>query len=238
MYGRYVNSSITYILVSVCPADGIISHCPIWVDTIKKWISIEIRRVSVDWYKAAYVVDILSWRNFRLPKGSRIPRPPATWLKEAVSIWNPFENLSRRSLLRLWQTADFHDATHIVHRCFTYLRDSSLNSGQFDQSWKRIKAVCVWFPTSTFKLKVELNGSRYALFADGIAVWDPVSNSTHRQWSKLEWGHLDWPHQERCPQFWGDVDGAQKCAPWFNSGLSPQVEMCLTDLMTGIKVRS
>lgn len=36
MYGRYVNSSITYILVSVCLADGITSYCPIWVDTIKK----------------------------------------------------------------------------------------------------------------------------------------------------------------------------------------------------------
>nr|DAU03888.1 MAG TPA: hypothetical protein [Caudoviricetes sp.] len=36
MYRRYVNSSITYILVSVCPADGIISHCPIWTDAIKK----------------------------------------------------------------------------------------------------------------------------------------------------------------------------------------------------------
>ena len=36
MYRRYVNSSITYILVSVCPADGITSCCPIWVDTIKK----------------------------------------------------------------------------------------------------------------------------------------------------------------------------------------------------------
>lgn len=47
MYGRYVNSSITYILVSVYPADGIISHCPIWVDTIKKWISTKICRVIV-----------------------------------------------------------------------------------------------------------------------------------------------------------------------------------------------
>ena len=35
MYGRYVNSSITCILVSVCLADGITSYCPIWVDTIK-----------------------------------------------------------------------------------------------------------------------------------------------------------------------------------------------------------
>ena len=48
MYGRYVNSSITYILVSVCPADGITSCCPIWVDTIKKRISIKIWRVSVE----------------------------------------------------------------------------------------------------------------------------------------------------------------------------------------------
>ena len=134
MYGRYVNSSITYILVSVCPADGIISHCPIWVDTIKKWISIEIRRVSVDWYKAAYVVDILSWLNFGLSKGSRIPRPPATWLKEAVSIWNPLENLSRRSLLRLWQTADFHDTAQIVTNNFTFFRNPTLNCPHFEDS--------------------------------------------------------------------------------------------------------
>ena len=157
------------------------------------------------------------------------------------------------------ESAGLHNATQIVYRCFTYLRDSCLNSGQFDHrwkwfktaflmcalnppqneaSWKRIETVCVWFPTSTPKLTVELNASRYALFADGIAVWDPVPNSTHLQRPKLEWGRLDRPHQERCPQFWGDVDGAQKCAPWFNSVLSPQVEMCLTDLMTGIKVRS
>lgn len=74
--------------------------------------------------------------------------------------------------------------------------------------------------------------------ADRIAIHDPVPNSTYLQRPKLEWGRLDRPHQERCPQFWGDVDGAQKCAPCFNSVLSPQVEMCLTDLMTGIKVRS
>lgn len=35
----YLNLSIIYILVSVCPADGITSRCPIWIDAIKKWIS-------------------------------------------------------------------------------------------------------------------------------------------------------------------------------------------------------
>ena len=47
MYGRYVNSSITYILVSVCPADGITSCCHIWIDTIKKHTSNGIYRVTV-----------------------------------------------------------------------------------------------------------------------------------------------------------------------------------------------
>lgn len=47
MYGRYVNSSITYILVSVCLADGITSCCPIWIDTIKKYTSRRIYRVTV-----------------------------------------------------------------------------------------------------------------------------------------------------------------------------------------------
>lgn len=32
----YLNLSIIYILVSVCPADGITSRCPIWIDAIKK----------------------------------------------------------------------------------------------------------------------------------------------------------------------------------------------------------
>ena len=85
MYGRYVNSSITYILVSVYPADGIISHCPIWTDAIKNEFQSKYAALSYN-TKGVYTVNILSWRNFRLPKGSRIPRPPATWLKEAVSI--------------------------------------------------------------------------------------------------------------------------------------------------------
>lgn len=67
MYRRYVNSSIAYILVSVCPADGITSCCPIWVDTIKKWISIKIWRAFVQ-YKAAYTVDTVWWLNFGLSK--------------------------------------------------------------------------------------------------------------------------------------------------------------------------
>lgn len=67
---------IVWPLVSVCLADGVTSCCPIWVDTIKKRISIKIWRVSVDWHKAAYVVDTVWWLNFGLSKGSRIPRPP------------------------------------------------------------------------------------------------------------------------------------------------------------------
>lgn len=76
MYRRYVNSSITYILESVCPADGITSCCPILVDTIKKWILIKIRRVSVDWYKAAYVVDTVWWLNFQAAKRESHSTPP------------------------------------------------------------------------------------------------------------------------------------------------------------------
>ena len=130
-----INSGAVWIvwpLVSVCPADGITSCCPIWVDTIKKRISIKIWRVSVDWYKAAYVVDTVWWLNFRLPKGSRIPRPPATWLKEAVSIWNPLENLSRLSLLRSWQTADLHYTLHIKNNRIIHF---SVSSPQFEGDW-------------------------------------------------------------------------------------------------------
>ena len=93
------------------------------------------------------------------------------------------------------------------------IKTCDLNPPQNEASWKQIETVCVWFPTWVTNLVTELNASRYALFADGIAVWDPVPNSTHLQRPKLEWGRLDRPHQERCPQFWGDVDGAQKCAP-------------------------
>ena len=38
-----------------------------------------------------------------------------------------------------------------------------LNPPQNEASWKRIETVCVWFPTSTPKLTVELNASKYAL---------------------------------------------------------------------------
>lgn len=67
MYGRYINSSITYILVSVCPADGITSCCPIWIDTIK---SIHQEEYIVLPYntKGVYVVDTVSWLNFKLSK--------------------------------------------------------------------------------------------------------------------------------------------------------------------------
>lgn len=71
----YVNFPITYILVTVCPADGITSCCPIWIDTIK---SIHQEEYIVLPYntKGVYVVDTVSWPNFRLPKGSHIPRSP------------------------------------------------------------------------------------------------------------------------------------------------------------------
>lgn len=39
MYGRYVNSSIAYILVSVCPADGVTNRYSIWIDPIEKFTS-------------------------------------------------------------------------------------------------------------------------------------------------------------------------------------------------------
>ena len=63
----YVNLPITYILVTICPADGITSCCPIWIDTIKKWISIKIWRAFVQ-YKGVCVVDTVWWLSFGLPQ--------------------------------------------------------------------------------------------------------------------------------------------------------------------------
>ena len=176
--------------------------------------------------------------------------------------------------------ADFHYAAQIIRNNITCLRNTTLNTVQFERCWKRVKSICVWFPTSLVKLTNELNGSRRSFLCVpstrlktrlvesgsrrsaydfrpqppnwrsnsmrqdvlcslmGLPYETLYQSSTYLQQPKLEWGRLDRPHQERCPQFWGDVDGAQKCAPCFNSVLSPQVEMCLTDLMTGIKVRS
>ena len=70
-----------------------------------------------------------------------------------------------------------------------------------------------------------LKVGRDALYsADRIAMHDPVPNSTHLSRHKFRWGRLDWLHQERCPQFWGDVDGAQTCYPW------PQVDTLKNEL--------
>lgn len=80
----------------------------------------------------------------------------------------------RKSAGMCAQSADFHDAPQGVHHKFSCIRPVFFTDPHFEGWWKRIKTVCVWFPISIPKLTVELNASRYALFADGIAVWDPV----------------------------------------------------------------
>lgn len=61
MYGRYVNSSIAYILVSVCPADGITSCCPIWVDTIKNEFQSECIVLSYNIRPSAWWTPFDDW---------------------------------------------------------------------------------------------------------------------------------------------------------------------------------
>ena len=90
------------------------------------------------------------WTSFRgwilsCQKGVAFHDHPETWLKEAVSIWNPLENLSRLSLLRSWQTADFHNAAQIICNNITYLRDTALNGGQTDHCWKWVETFGVSF---------------------------------------------------------------------------------------------
>ena len=48
MYRRYVNSSITYILESVCPADGVTNRYSIWIDPIEKFTSNGMWRIIAD----------------------------------------------------------------------------------------------------------------------------------------------------------------------------------------------
>lgn len=55
------------------------------------------------------------------------------------------KGLSRRSLLRSWQTADFHNAAQIICNNITYLRDTALNSGQTDHCWKWVETFGVSF---------------------------------------------------------------------------------------------
>ena len=124
MYGRYVNSSIAYILVSVCPADGITSYCPIWVDTIKKRISIKIWRAFVQ-YKGVHVVYILSWRNFELPKGSRIPRPPCNMTQNCTTI-------NER-----WISITLHRLQHMISRFADLLSSTSFKMNGVETKSRR-----------------------------------------------------------------------------------------------------
>ena len=77
------------------------------------------------------------WTPFRgwilsCQKGVAFHDHPETWLKEAVSIWNPLEDLSRLSLLRSWQTADLHYTLHIKNNRIIHF---SVSSPQFEGDW-------------------------------------------------------------------------------------------------------
>mgnify|MGYP007127097884 CR=1 FL=1 len=90
------------------------------------------------------------WTPFRgwilsCQKGVAFHAPSEAWLKEGVSIWNPLETLSRLSLLRSWQTADFHNAAQIICNNITCLRDTTLNGGQTDHCWKWVETFSVSF---------------------------------------------------------------------------------------------
>ena len=61
------------------------------------------------------------------------------------------------------KSADFHDTAQIVTEQFTFFCMISYLSNQFGYGAQRVKAVCMWFLTSVFKLNTALNGSRHAL---------------------------------------------------------------------------
>lgn len=137
-----------------------------------------MRAIARDFHDTMQIVtdDIMRYRSFTLNPHQF----DASW-KRVKTVLRMVSDLSR-------QIGDR------AQRVKTVFFMCNLNPPQNKASWKQVKTVCMWFPTSTPKLTVELNESRYALFADGIAVWDPVPNSTHLQRPKLEWGRLDWLH--------------------------------------------
>ena len=72
-----------------------------WFDTIKKYISRRIYRVIVQ-YETAYIVDIVGWLNFGLPKGSRIPRPPCNMLQSELGSEAQWSKRLLRSIFYRW----------------------------------------------------------------------------------------------------------------------------------------
>lgn len=69
------------------------------------------------------------------------------WIPEGVSIWNPLESELSRSLLRSWQTADFHNTAQIICNNITCLRDTTLDAVQFERCWKWVETFGVSFAT-------------------------------------------------------------------------------------------
>lgn len=67
------------------------------------------------------------------------------WIPEGGSIWNPLESELSRSLLRSWQTADFHNTAQIICNNITCLRDTTLNAVQFERCWKWVETFGVSF---------------------------------------------------------------------------------------------
>ena len=72
-----------------------------WFDTIKKYTSRRIYRVIVQ-YETAYIVDIVGWLNFGLPKGSRIPRPPCNMLQSELGSEAQWSKRLLRSIFYRW----------------------------------------------------------------------------------------------------------------------------------------
>ena len=160
-------------------------------------------------------MDTVWWLNFRLPKGSHIPRSP----------WNMTQG-GGFNLKSPWK---------LIKTVFVAL----VTDGRFP--WRHAYCTPLFYVPSWFlpqqwsvwpKLKADQGGLRVVsdlnfqiesraqwvkmrfVGADGIAIHDPVPNSTHLSRHKFRWGRLDWLHQERCVQFWTNADGAQTCYPW------------------------
>ena len=110
------------------------------------------------------------------------------WIPEGGSIWNPLESELSRSLLRSWQTADFHNTAQIICNNITYLRDTTLNGGRFERCWK-------W---------VETFGVSFAAWG-GTTLYCLVRSHCHKwRWSKMSVVRRSvlWPSVHKSTTLW------------------------------------